>query len=391
VPPKRGDGKLYITFISMGQGDCTIVSLPNGKTMMIDCGTSRWDTDFNTGVNRNQTKDEQTQQIAQLRQGVINVIYEPRFLDGYDTLDALVLTHPDKDHCNELASILKPGIAIKSLYHSTNIGKYTHGAADWWLHHKANVTNEYAVIVNQNAKTINGVDIPEVRDDDNNTINRRSKDAATKGFVKILEGTKGAGKPCHVYILASNVQKYDNVNDQDTRVFNRGSVVTLIVYGSQKFMICGDATTNTEKFILAQYNADVNRIVNLEVVQVGHHGSQTSSSHSTSNDPEISAISFVDKVNPRIAIISAATDSGGSLKLPRYETIEKYLTCARLNALNHNISCWWYVPPTYGVVNSKRTKLTDGYPELGQKNINKHIISTGDEGAIDIVREDANV
>src|SRR5256885_2346284 len=120
----------------MGQGDCTMVSLPNGKTMMVDCGTSRWDTDFNTGVNRNKTKD-----------------------------------------------------------------------------------------------------------------------AATKGFVKILEGTKGAGKPCNVYILASNVQKYDNVNDQDTRVFNRGSVVTLIVYGSQKFMICGDATTNTEKFILAQYNA----------------------------------------------------------------------------------------------------------------------------------------
>jgi len=86
-----------------------------------------------------------------------------------------------------------------------------------------------------------------------------------------------------------------------------------------------------------------------------------------------------------------STDSGGSLKLPRYETIEKYLTCARLNALNHNISCWWYVPPTYGVVNSKRTKLTDGYPELGQKTINKQIISTGDEGAIDIVREDANV
>src|SRR4051795_11468447 len=35
----RGDGVFYLTFLQMGQGDGAIMSTPQGKIVMIDCGT----------------------------------------------------------------------------------------------------------------------------------------------------------------------------------------------------------------------------------------------------------------------------------------------------------------------------------------------------------------
>lgn len=39
-PPAHVSEKIYVTFIDVGQGDCTLIKSPNGKYMLIDAGTT---------------------------------------------------------------------------------------------------------------------------------------------------------------------------------------------------------------------------------------------------------------------------------------------------------------------------------------------------------------
>ncbi len=77
----RKDGEMKITFLDVGQGDCTLVELPDGKTMLIDGG--------NGGA-------EATKSIL-------------RYLNAskIDKIDYLVLTHADADHCGGLERIMQ--------------------------------------------------------------------------------------------------------------------------------------------------------------------------------------------------------------------------------------------------------------------------------------------
>jgi beta-lactamase superfamily II metal-dependent hydrolase len=398
MPALNGDGNLYITFISMGQGDCVIVSLPNGKTLMADCGTSRWDTEYNRLVNPGQSKADQAKEIRDLRQHVIDVLFEPRFLHARKRIDALVLTHPDKDHCNELASSLqlnKP--AITSLYFSNGtLDHYVEGSAGWWLSQTGNVGNAYAVAINQTQKTLNNVTIapeaaPTVRPAGSKPINVVSVEAATQGFVRILDGTKAGGKNCEVFLLASDVVEYPAVRDNSTPQ-NRGSVVTMIVFGTKKIMLCGDATFHTEKFLIDTYAA---KISDLELLHLPHHGSKTSSSWAQDTDAAIRAIDFVGRVRPHRIVVSAATNSGGSLKLPRHEVIERYIKspAPRLRAADGSIWSWLFTEAVYDAASAtsrKRKTLTSASNDWEERTLAVDIVSTGTIGTTDYVIEDAD-
>lgn len=77
----RKDGELKITFLDVGQGDCTLVELPDGKTLLIDGGNGGADA---------------TKSIL-------------RYLNAskIDKIDYLVLTHADVDHCGGLERIMQ--------------------------------------------------------------------------------------------------------------------------------------------------------------------------------------------------------------------------------------------------------------------------------------------
>ncbi|MBQ8322778.1 MAG: MBL fold metallo-hydrolase [Clostridia bacterium] len=80
-PGKREDGELRIHFLDVGQGDATIVELPDGKTMLIDGGDAASSTE-NTVL---------------------------RYLNALeiDTIDYLLVTHADSDHCGSLDKVLE--------------------------------------------------------------------------------------------------------------------------------------------------------------------------------------------------------------------------------------------------------------------------------------------
>ncbi|WP_053074999.1 MBL fold metallo-hydrolase [Ornithinibacillus californiensis] len=74
---------------------------------------------------------------------------------------------------------------------------------------------------------------------------------------------------------------------------NEESISVLFTYGNVKFLFTGDADTNAEKRMM---NAGFT--IDADILQLGHHGSSTSSDHS-----------FVNAVSPDVAIYSAGADN----------------------------------------------------------------------------------
>ena len=85
--------------------------------------------------------------------------------------------------------------------------------------------------------------------------------------------------------------------DQDVSSWenNDGSMVGKLVYDNISFMLMGDATKYTENLIIWNEKEEV---LQADVLKLGHHGSHTSSS-----------LLWLEKVKPRIAIISAGKNN----------------------------------------------------------------------------------
>ena len=98
-----------------------------------------------------------------------------------------------------------------------------------------------------------------------------------------------------INILAPNNSIYTELNNY--------SAVTKITYGTTKFLFMGDAEKLSENEIKEDVTADV--------IKIGHHGSNTSSS-----------IDFIKKVNAKYGIISVGLNN--KYNLPKEETITNW-------------------------------------------------------------------
>ncbi|MDR3597432.1 ComEC/Rec2 family competence protein [Clostridium sp.] len=105
--------------------------------------------------------------------------------------------------------------------------------------------------------------------------------------------------------LAPNSDKYDDLNNY--------SIVVKLKYGNNSFIFMGDAQDVSEGEILKK-QLDVQA----DVLKVGHHGSHSSTTQE-----------FLDKVNPKYAVISCGTDN--DYGHPHKVTLDK------LNAKNINV------------------------------------------------------
>jgi competence protein ComEC len=81
--------------------------------------------------------------------------------------------------------------------------------------------------------------------------------------------------------------------DRLTGELHEGSIGVRVVYGNFTALFTGDAEAETEAAILARKH-DVEALI----LQLGHHGSSTSSS-----------VEFLEAVNPEVAVYSAAEDN----------------------------------------------------------------------------------
>jgi competence protein ComEC len=100
-----------------------------------------------------------------------------------------------------------------------------------------------------------------------------------------------------VTVLAPNSSEYEDSNDY--------SIVVKVAFGSTTFLLTGDAEARSEKELVA-----TGKDLSATLLKVGHHGSLTSTSQA-----------FLDKVNPKYAVISAGT--GNKYGHPAQEIMDK--------------------------------------------------------------------
>ena len=81
--------------------------------------------------------------------------------------------------------------------------------------------------------------------------------------------------------------------NSDLKKENDSSIILYIEINDKKLLLMGDASIQSEDYILSHY-----KIKDIDILKCGHHGSKTSSSYS-----------FLKEVNPKIALISAGVDN----------------------------------------------------------------------------------
>jgi beta-lactamase superfamily II metal-dependent hydrolase len=308
APGNRGDGKLYIAFIQVGQGDCIVVSTPASRVLVFDCGSTG--TDGEVGFKAR----------------VKSTLRGAKFLRGTNTIDVLVLTHPDRDHYNQLEEMLGVDFTIDVCYHSLASDQYAEKYTSSWvknqmsdvLHVKQVVHNNDQANGNAGQVSLNGQPVQPATDAD--TVDRLDG----QGGIRIVDEPN-----CKISIIAAGVTQVYNVPaDGDPK--NTASIVTLIEAFGKKILLCGDATFNTEQYLM---NTALNRLQNLTVLQIGHHASKVTSSGKT----------FVRQVNPWAAVASAGRNIV-TYHLPSSDVIIRYqiqLTLSNLLQINEHETFFW--------------------------------------------------
>ena len=113
-----------------------------------------------------------------------------------------------------------------------------------------------------------------------------------KELMKVLDKRKITYDSCleeliinknRIYFLQT--REYDNENDNSNVLYTE--------LNGYKFLFMGDASTEVEKEFLEEYN-----LPEIDVLKVGHHGSNTSSSKE-----------FIENINPKYSIISVGKNN----------------------------------------------------------------------------------
>ncbi|MBY0539494.1 MBL fold metallo-hydrolase [Patescibacteria group bacterium] len=211
VPTPNG---LTVSFFDVGQGDAIFIQTKDGVELLIDGGP---DSSVLRGLGNRMP-----------------------FWDR--SIDAVVATHPDKDHIGGLVDVLK----------RYDIGTIVESGVS----HNTSFTRSFEL----GAQSENAARI-----------------LARRGMRFML------GEDVYADVL------YPTTDVSSLKDTNAGSIILRVVYGEVEFMLTGDAPLSVEKSLLASYGEKLQS----DVLKVGHHGSKTSNVES-----------FVTAVNPQYAIFS---------------------------------------------------------------------------------------
>lgn len=124
-----------------------------------------------------------------------------------------------------------------------------------------------------------------------NNFNVKNK-FTNKGKYNSLEKKLNIKSFNNSYIKIDNVEIY-SLNSKLYNNENSDSLVLLVIIDNYKLLFMGDASINTEKDIMNNYD-----IGDIFILKVGHHGSKTSSSEE-----------FINSVNPKYSIISVGKNN----------------------------------------------------------------------------------
>lgn len=253
---------LQINFIDVGQGDCIIIELPDGKNMIIDSG-----------------------EYSEAK----NAITEFTTANGITTFDYLLLTHQDSDHAGNMSWVID-NYNVKYIFRPNNFSDHSVSAnlpTDFNYGVDGGFESTTKTYANFMVSAYNENCIVEVfcKDSDfsNNILYNNTTYSYSFNFL-----TPTASRAEIVYGDPNNY-----------------SPLVMLEYANRKIMFTGDAELeNLEEYVTTYGNT-----YNVDILKVGHHGS----SNATTLD-------FVQAIDPEYAIIQCGLDN--SYGHPHSETLD---------------------------------------------------------------------
>jgi len=200
---KAGPPSLEVVFFDVGQGDAALVAFPNGQHLLVDTGPRSPYGDAGSSVI-----------VPHLRR------------HGIDQLDAVLISHPDRDHLGGLPSILRSVPVGRVVMHAPTEG--------------SGLTDEASAL-------IDSLKVPQQE--------------AFAGDTLLVDRT------ALVHILGPPPNSFH------THGRNDASIVMQIAYGDHEFLFLGDVEEMGEYRVAQSWGF----LLRSEVVKVAHHGSATSS------------------------------------------------------------------------------------------------------------------
>ena len=244
-----------VRFLSIGQGDATLIHCPNDHYILIDAADTRYP------------------QSSKLFRSAM----EQEFQGKPRKLDLAVGSHAHADHLGSMQWVLE----------NFEVNTYVDNG--------------------DKAETSLWSKLDKVR----KKLLKQGKleyiNAKTAGSAEISV-CPGADVSVEVFSPWSFSKKLTDPNDR--------SVVVRLTHGQISFLFVGDAHDNAEGVMLTQMDEKLRHDLAADVLKVGHHGSDTSST-----------AAFVMAVRPRMAVISSGKKDVGTnvqYKHPRASTLVTY-------------------------------------------------------------------
>lgn len=246
-------GDLQVNFLNIGQGDCIIIELPDGKNMIIDSGDD----------------DDDQSVIADFAEA-----------NNITSFDYLLLTHQDADHVGNMNWVID-NYKIGYIFRPNNYSNHTYSAdlpEDFNI--KVDIDGAYESTTKSYAEFMvsayNEKCIVEITNKDSDFTN------------KLVCGEREME---YTFNFLTPTAKREDVVYKKA---NDYSPIMMLEYAGKRVMFNGDA----EEKVLEEYVEAYGDDFNVDVLKVGHHGSSNATS-----------IDFVSSIDPEYAVIQCGLNN----------------------------------------------------------------------------------
>lgn len=210
------ENALEVHFVDTGEGDITLIRLPNNKTVIVDSGTSLYNKKITTYIN--------------------NAFFDGE--NGY--FDYAILTHTDLDHMGNFLDILN-SYDVKNFYRPKI--------------YSANLEQDIEEGLHINNAKFDQILIK---------LNTLSKINNTKVMFTELGAENEEIKP-YLKFLSPLKDSYEDENEYSPYI--------LVTYKDKNILLTGDAPISNEIDFMNYYDS-----FDIDVLKVAHHGSKSSTS-----------------------------------------------------------------------------------------------------------------
>ena len=286
-PLAHGEGELQVHFIDVGQGDCILILFPDGKDMLIDC------------ANYNDSSAYRTETLNYIKSYVT---------DGQ--LDYIMLTHCDSDHVYFMDEVLEE-FQVDNVFMPNVLATHDKIAEANLPQEQLNrFTDKDTVSTACYANFF----IAALTEPDCNVYLNVDPDEDTNAIVLTDDGLQNSSSPdtdatYRLTFYCPTQEYYDSSDLSSAEEKNAISPIGILEYNDFRLVLTGDSNEINEPTFVERIGGSVD----CDVLKVGHHGSETSST-----------TEFLNCIDCEYAVISCNAD-GNTFNHPRQTTLDRLI------------------------------------------------------------------